>query len=256
MNTQEYITSGILEDYALGLLGPQETKEVECLSSIYPEIQEHLRQLEGALDRYAQAKAVQPKPELRGNILAAIDQLPPKRQQNETPIVPLVTQEAKIRSIRPYQWAAAASVVLALACLALYFSTRQTQQETLAQLEQIKSENEQLADNYQAIRSATRVELKGLETKDPEALVTLFWNKQSQEVRIEVNQLPATAADKQYQLWALVDGNPVDLGVFDLVNGLQVMKNIPKAQAFAITLEKKGGSPAPTLSEMYVLGNV
>jgi anti-sigma-K factor RskA len=256
MNTQEYITSGILEDYALGLLGPQETREVECLSSIYPEIQEHLRQLEGALDRYAQAKAIEPKPETRSKILAAIDQLPPKAQQNETLIVPLVPAEAKIRSIRPYQWAAAASAILAVACLALYFSTRQTQQETLAQLEQIKSEKEQLDNNYQIVSSGTRVELKGLEAKDPTALVTLYWNKKSQAVSIEVNQLPATAADKQYQLWALVDGNPVDLGVFDLVNGLQAMKNIPNAQAFAITLEKKGGSPTPTLSEMYVLGNV
>jgi anti-sigma-K factor RskA len=256
MNIQEYIASGILEDYALGLLGPQETKEVECLSSIYPELQEHLRQLEGALDRYAQAKAIAPKPELRDKILAKIDQLPPKAQQNETLVVPLIPQDPKIRSIRPYQWAAAASVVLALACLVLYFSARQTQQETLVQLEQIKNENQQLADNYQAIKSATRVELKGLEAKDPNALVTLFWNQQSQEVRIEVNQLPLTATDKQYQLWALVDGTPVDLGVFDLKEGLQVMKNIPKAQAFAITLEKKGGSPSPTLSEMYVLGNV
>jgi len=34
------------------------------------------------------------------------------------------------------------------------------------------------------------------------------------------------------------------------------MKNIPKAQAFAITLEKKGGSVTPTLSAMYVMGKV
>jgi anti-sigma-K factor RskA len=34
------------------------------------------------------------------------------------------------------------------------------------------------------------------------------------------------------------------------------MKNIPKAEAFAITLEKAGGSPTPTLTAMYVMGKV
>ena len=34
------------------------------------------------------------------------------------------------------------------------------------------------------------------------------------------------------------------------------MKNIPKAQAFAITLEKAGGSAAPTLEQLFVMGNV
>jgi len=33
------------------------------------------------------------------------------------------------------------------------------------------------------------------------------------------------------------------------------MKNTPRAQAFAITLEKRGGSPTPQ-GKMYVLGKV
>jgi hypothetical protein len=34
------------------------------------------------------------------------------------------------------------------------------------------------------------------------------------------------------------------------------MKVVEAAQAFAVTLEKKGGSRTPTLDQMYVLGNV
>jgi anti-sigma-K factor RskA len=46
--------------------------------------------------------------------------------------------------------------------------------------------------------------------------------------------------------------------VFDTNTGtaLVKMKNISKAQGFAITLEKKGGSPSPTMEQLYVLGNV
>jgi anti-sigma-K factor RskA len=34
------------------------------------------------------------------------------------------------------------------------------------------------------------------------------------------------------------------------------MKNIPNGQALRITLEKKGGSRAPAMQAMYVLGKV
>jgi anti-sigma-K factor RskA len=56
----------------------------------------------------------------------------------------------------------------------------------------------------------------------------------------------------------MVDGKPVDAGVFDIKDGAGMvrMKNIPRAQAFAITLEKKGGSPTPSLDKLYVMGKV
>jgi anti-sigma-K factor RskA len=34
------------------------------------------------------------------------------------------------------------------------------------------------------------------------------------------------------------------------------MKNIPRAEAFAITLENAGGSAVPTMSQLYVIGKV
>ena len=71
------------------------------------------------------------------------------------------------------------------------------------------------------------------------------------------NNLPLAPSDKQYQLWAIVDGKPVDAGIIgDCNGGLCKLKNIPKASAFAITLEKKGGSPTPTLTAMFVMGAI
>ena len=48
MNTQAYIESGILEEYALGVVSPQEKQEVECLSKIYPEVKAELIRLEAS----------------------------------------------------------------------------------------------------------------------------------------------------------------------------------------------------------------
>ena len=70
--------------------------------------------------------------------------------------------------------------------------------------------------------------------------------------------MPQPQAGQQYQLWAIVDGKPVDAGMVEIDPGkaLHRMKNIPKAEAFAITLEKAGGSPTPTLTAMFVMGKV
>jgi anti-sigma-K factor RskA len=76
---------------------------------------------------------------------------------------------------------------------------------------------------------------------------------------LDVVKLPDPPAEKQYQLWAIVDGKPTDMGVFALTteNGaLQTVPFIENAQAYAVTLEPKGGSVAPTLDQMYVVGSV
>ena len=78
-------------------------------------------------------------------------------------------------------------------------------------------------------------------------------------MRIIANSLPTPAQGKQYQLWAIQDGKPVDLGMLPSVatnDTLLKMKTIENPQAFAITLEQEGGVPSPTMSEMYVMGGI
>ncbi|MEJ0083604.1 MAG: anti-sigma factor [Puia sp.] len=95
-------------------------------------------------------------------------------------------------------------------------------------------------------------------SRAPSSLATVYWNTQSKDVYLLVNKLPAPVPDKQYQLWAIVDGKPVDAGVFEMAEGISFvkLKTIPKAEAFAITLEKKGGSTKPDMDAMYVMGKV
>jgi anti-sigma-K factor RskA len=92
---------------------------------------------------------------------------------------------------------------------------------------------------------------------DSNSVATVYWNTKSKDVYLLVNNLPQPASDQQYQLWAIVDGQPVDAGVFDVQNasGLLRMKNMPRAQVFAVTLEKRGGSTTPQ-GPMYVMGKV
>ena len=72
------------------------------------------------------------------------------------------------------------------------------------------------------------------------------------------DDLPSPVSGKQYQLWAIADGKPVDLGVLDKTSKMTTPKaiSLAKIQAFAITLEKDGGSPVPTMDQMYVVGSI
>jgi len=56
----------------------------------------------------------------------------------------------------------------------------------------------------------------------------------------------------------MVDGKPTDAGIFEMDKGIAFMKlkTIPRAQAFAITLEKRGGSETPDMNALYVMGKV
>ena len=98
--------------------------------------------------------------------------------------------------------------------------------------------------------------LQGDAKKAPGKSMVVMWNKTTGNVYVNNIQLPTTPTNKQYQLWALKDGKPIDLGVFDVNSNLQNMKIIYGAQAFAVTLENKGGSPTPHLEELYGIVNI
>ena len=97
---------------------------------------------------------------------------------------------------------------------------------------------------------------KGVENH-PNMLADVYWHT-SKKVFLEMKNLPAAPSGKQYQLWAIVDGKPVDMGMYSAKadSTVQEMKSVDNAQAFAITLEKEGGNPTPTMEEMYVMGTI
>lgn len=146
-------------------------------------------------------------------------------------------------------------------------------QNTKEELAHTINRNQQLVQEYNTMKNqmnrvmADVVQLKnpknhvvtlaGLQAA-PSAIAVVHWNPTSGDVALSVEGLPAPPEDKQYQLWALADGKPIDAGVFDLneqPEAVHHMKKIDRAEAFAITLEPRGGMPAPT-GAMYVLGKM
>ncbi|GAC1437751.1 MAG: hypothetical protein NVSMB63_00030 [Sediminibacterium sp.] len=267
MNIKAYIESGVIESYVLGMADAQEAAELEQLSRLYPEIRKAMDDFEALLEKTAMADARPAPAGVKERLFASLS--------HEFAAETQVGTTAKVIAMQPpspwLKYVAVASVILLAGSAAMniyfYHQFRSVKNDYLAlllnQRNLVASNNSIQAkalDLYQGMQlmsdpAMVRVPMPGVKGRE-NSLATVFWDSKSKDVYLLANKLPQTTEDKQYQLWALVDGKPVDAGVLNDCNGLCKLKNIQKAQGFAITLEKKGGSPTPTMAQLFVLGNV
>lgn len=235
MNIQEYIQGGAIESYVLGLADEEDVAELQRLKEIYPEVAAALDAAENWLQDQAFAHAVPAAEDIRENFLRML-------KTEATPAAsPAPVQRLRSRNI--YKVLAAASVILLLTSGVYNYYLHRNYTRAVA--------------NYALLSdpSVIKVSLLGVAGKE-NAGATLYWDSLNKIVYLDAARLPKAPPGKQYQLWALVDGKPVDAGVLEDCAGVCQLKSVQKAQAFAITLEKTGGSVTPTLSQMFVLGNV
>ena len=263
MTKEDFILSGLLEQYALGVTTQQERLLVEEFLVKYPAMEAELYEIEDALQNYALKNAQRPSPNVKDKLFS---QLFP--EQNSS--LPQTAKVVNIESTNPgsfYKIASAAMLVLLLGSIAFgyyFYNQNQQNQNNLAitqqSLKQQQNLNESLSGNLNIItdKYAQSVSLKGT-PQAPEAAAKIFWIKNTGQVYVDSRDLPAAPTGKQYQLWAIVDGSPVDAGMIETKKGkyyIQKMKSFGQAQAFAITLEKSGGSTSPTMEEMVVISSM
>ncbi len=72
MNVQEYISSGIVESYVLGLASPEEQVEFESMCKQYPEVLQARIDFELSLEQQAMQNAVAPPPALKQQIMDTV----------------------------------------------------------------------------------------------------------------------------------------------------------------------------------------
>lgn len=260
MNIQEYISSGALEAYVLGEVSEKEAQEVEQLAEQYPEVREEIAKIELTLEELAFASAVKPDEKVKETIFSQIPDAEPKMTVMEPPV------------FNYWKYVAAAAVIISVVSSFLAVNYRDQWKQAQNQLSDLIAQNERVAEDYNTVnRKLEQIEqnlavitdpayhkiaLKGTDNA-PDALAHLYWNPSSEDVYLDIRNLKTLSADNQYQLWAIIDGQPVDAGVFNAnEKGLLKMREISNASAFAITIEPKGGSTNPTMETMQVIGTV
>lgn len=278
MNIKEFIeTSGVLEEYVMGTLNEQEQQGVECMARTYPEIQTELQKLQESLEKYVFLHERTPPAMLKERLFAQMTFDEPMEETEQATehfdsVMTISESETSETFAAPQgkqvfpTWGviSVAASVLLLAVTGWLFTQKNALEATNNTLaDRVEAIEESNLKNASLLAAYTNPEnriitLKGLE-KSKESSVTVFWNQENNQVALRVNNLPQPASDEQYQLWTIVDGKPVDMGVIDndFQEKLVAMKAVTGSPvAFAITLEKAGGSPTPTLEEMYVMGEV
>jgi anti-sigma-K factor RskA len=284
-DAKAYIESGILELYVMGQLSASEMAEVETRASISPEIKQEIEAIEIALEHYALKTAVMPKIDVFANIEAAITANAETKTAEPlsssipytTPLHQDSTTMPVTKSIRPLQYALAACVALLVISGIALLNAHSKLDAANQQILSLRTEKDRYASGMNVLKKTNSelqrvadmvddpnwaiVKLAGTKTA-PNAKMMVYWNRRSQDVVVDKSRLklPENNQSQQYQLWAMVAGKPVDLGVFDVTadstDMLIKMKEIAKAEAFAVTLEKRGGSVNPTMENMVVFAGV
>ena len=72
MDVKEYISSGVLELYAMDALSDSERNEVEKACASHREIAEELERVQDALNDYASVYARKPRQEVRAEIMERV----------------------------------------------------------------------------------------------------------------------------------------------------------------------------------------
>ncbi|MDB5121590.1 MAG: hypothetical protein JWN56_2808 [Sphingobacteriales bacterium] len=274
-----YIESGVLELYVMGDLNEDDRRDVEFMAAKHPEVKRELEQIQNALEGYAEVYSVTPPEGMRDRVINKL--LHTNSEESAVETEPAVSNEANVVAIPSttnsfYKYAFAASVallILSVSALFVLYNQLENSKQQLVVLQQnnqtITSRanyiNKQLAESQEALSIFHNPEVKLVKLAGqkiaPEASVTVAFNQKKEEVMIDMSavKMPENDDAHQYQLWALVDGKPVDLGVFDAepnASGMKRMKAIGNAQAFAVTLEPRGGSVNPTMEQMIVMGAI
>jgi len=267
-----YIESGILELYVLGDVTPEERTRVEAMAKKHPAVKAELDEIGRSMELYAEENAVEPSEKLRSRVLNnlvvnlgddRIFRSARTAAQKDDWTIPII----RARSNTFFKYAFAACLALLIVSIVALIGVYNKLQQSNNLVASLQSQNQRFTNQanlmdkeFKVFRDPSFKMLKLQGTpKSPSSMLMIAWSPVKKKVMIDMMHanMPANDKDHQYQLWAMVDGKPVDLGVFDsdtTSKDMKEMKFIASAEAFAVTLERRGGSPTPSMDQMMVIG--
>jgi anti-sigma-K factor RskA len=240
---------------ALGLLQAGDSELNAWLGEAGPEAEALAAELKLAASALAfAAKPVAPRPEVKEKLLTSLG--PTLKPADRRPSRPVAA------------WLALAAAALVLAAVGFDDWKLRRQRDELfgrtAELSQRLSSTQGQLSAAQAEKARQELTLRVLESEDvkvlflggkdpqPSARAKVFWSEKAKRGVVLAGNLAPLPPDKQYELWVFDKGKPVPAGVFDAdATGRALFESadlsaISAAQNFAVTVEPKGGVPAPT----------
>nr|WP_307735107.1 anti-sigma factor [Chitinophaga nivalis] len=264
-------------------MSTEEQEGVETIALQYPEVKAAVYALQQDNERFVKLYALTPPPEIKDRLLDIIRQedtqagharLPAELRQpapeavRPAPVKKLPVAPKSKDVIWKYLTAAIVALLIGSVIMNFFFFNKSTDYKSrykslIAAKEKLDEEKE-----HQTLTRATTPDLELLNDTAVKwvkmtgsghfagTAVTVCWNPQTQIVYLLVLLMPVPPPGKQFQLWAIANEKMINAGVFDsgaeVSQKMQQMKTIALADAFAVTLEKKGGSTAPSMDQLYM----
>jgi anti-sigma-K factor RskA len=263
-------TQELVLQYLLGELDPSQMETVRTRIEADTELKNLALEMEETVGSIAYA--VQP--------IAAPPDIPERILRAERRPLPPAPEAPRSRraALSFIPWAMAAS--LAIACIILGLDRERVRnrlskelaalQETLLALKQNAAEEEQRLEELRRRDADSQKQLTELKEKDRLAQIKIatlsaqvaafrqtnaivVWDPDQRRGVLQLDKLPPPASGKDYQLWVIDSKKPqpVSAGVLSVPNNglirtsFQPTAPVESAAAFAISVEKRGGSMKP-----------
>ena len=254
----DIINSGILESYVLGSSSQEETQRVELLKDEHPEIVDEIAKIELGLEKMIQAQSITAPLHVE---YAIFDATVGREQGSAIDNVDdAIASKRLMHSMSPMFLVLA--ILGGLAAIYFYQSNIKSEQK----VELLNTEVFAIQENcdniirsfeFLLLPETRKILLQGTDV-NPEAEAVVWYNEEKDEVLFSGLGLPDLQDEFSFQLWAIIDGVPSDMGVVEWTPDQKILnvKFRGKPQAFAITVEPKGGSETPTLDQLIVIGSL
>jgi anti-sigma-K factor RskA len=253
MDKKMILENGLLEQYLLGELNAKECAQIEQLLAFDAELKAHFDLLEQDFESLGHENAIAPPPFVKSQLLESI-----KLSSNDTKIVELKTND----NTKLYLGIAASIAALLMVGSIWMFNQFNAVKQQLQTVEKNNSElnttikklNNELENNnslYAAIAhpETEKYVLNGNDLS-PKAKVISYVNHNTKSVIINAERLPDLDTEHDYQMWADVEGEMINMGVISKDKNLMAMTYIDHAESLNITIEPAGGNDHPTVERL------
>ena len=236
--------------YALGATTPDETAAIEAALATTPELVAEIASFREVVAAMSQPGAVAPSTETRVRLLERLhgDSLahnaaakPPGRQQ--------WTTRGRITAA-----AAGILIIASLATESFLLAARARRAES--ELRVLARHDSTLMTLLHAENQLRVIHMNAADTVNGPG-IQVFWNERDHAGVVHAFRLPRVPANRAYQLWAVVNGRPASVKVFNsdpdghaVIEGLTLPASSRDVTLMALTVEPRGGSRLPTSAPM------
>ncbi|GAB4159754.1 MAG: hypothetical protein Tsb0033_14710 [Winogradskyella sp.] len=250
MDNKHILDNGLLEQYLLGELNTQECEQIEQALASDTELKAKFDALEKDFEILGLENAITPPKGIKHQLIQDI-----KEAKN-------IKNKKNNSNLKFYLGIAASIAALLMIGSFWMYKELSDLKQQLQTVEIEKTElndklnnlNQQLEQETELFATLTHPDTKQYVLKGntlmPDGKVLSYVNHNTKTVVINTERLPKLDEAHDYQMWADVEGDMINMGVIAKDQNLMAMTYIDHAESLNITIEPAGGNDHPTVSKL------